>query len=281
MAWTDSDTVKKHLPGLEAGTTSFSDVPVTFNAAGVARLPHQGVVEGSETVKRLAAGGISGPSGVALPAETWVALPHSRLVPGSLVAAGGWNLATVHQEGRDYALKAEDGKLRRIAGGGIADGATIQVWYQRYEKMVKDTDYTISYATGEITIKPAGALEPETTVWVDYELSGASAADLLVPAAITEAENKILLRLKEGYGSGSTDQGLITGATELTLATVCRGLAARALADGAPVAEGRAKGWLLLAQSFESMAASTLRSFLAAPTMTAGGKAANQSWEWQ
>ena len=105
-------------------------------------------------------------------------------------------------------------------------------------------------------------------------------ADQLIGEAITEAESKILSRLKSGFTAESSDQGLITGATELTLSIICRGLATRALSDGLPAAEGRARAWRLVAEEYERNAYATLRPFLNSPMPTAGGKGANSSWGW-
>jgi hypothetical protein len=280
MAWTDSETVKAHLPGLDTPDAVVQDEAVRFDALGVAQLSRRGIKNGSEVVKRLATTNPVGPEEVTLPAETWIALPDSPLLPGQSVVSDGWPLGTIYAEGRDFLIDESPGKIRRVAGGSIGDGATVTTWYQTYEALTKDVDYVIDYALGTISIQTGSDLEPGSSIWVDYEQDALASVDGLIDSAITEAEDKIVRRLKSDYSSSSTDQGLVTGATELTLSIVCRSLAVRALSDKAPGAEARAKAWILLAQQFEQTASFTLRSFLASPAITSGKRESNGSWEW-
>ena len=280
MGWTDSTTVKKHLLDLDRLPTDIENVVLRLDASGDASFPHGGIVEDSETVKvKLQLGPIA-QAAVSLNGETWTALNHDYLVAGEIVVADGEDLGTVYQLDADYCFNEQDGELRRISSGSIGDGASVQVYYQRFSVLTKDVDYTIDYATGELAMGTVGALEPDTQVWVDYQLSAAAAIDALVSEAITETEDKILSMLKPDYTADSTDQGLITGATELTMATLCRSLATHALADGAPAAEGRSRGWRELSDRYNSAAMVTLRRFIAYPTMTSGSKKGNSSWEW-
>lgn len=280
MGWTDTDTVKKHLVNLDLCPTVYNDVAAYISATGTAQLPHRGIVSLSEKVKRMLQLEPTAQASVTLNGETWVQLSYSDLVPEEIVIGSDDGLGTVYQRDLDYAFDPENGKVRRIDGGAISDGADVQLYYLRYEVMTKGSDYSIDYSTGVLTRLPGGDLEPETTVWVDYQLSAASGADQLIDEAITEAEDKILARLKDDYNEESTDQGLVTGATELTLAVVCRGMAANALADGVTAAEGRARGWRDLSEHFERSAWLTLRPFLSMPVLKSGDKKSNQSWEW-
>ncbi len=280
MAWTDSDTVKKFLPGLTGGATSFRDVPLILSDTGVGQLPHTGLVLASEVVKRLGNDDVEGPEAVTLPSETWVALPDSALLAGEVVAADNWQLETVYSEGVDYLIDTIEGKIRRIAGGAISGGATVKVWYRKYEVLAKDVDYEIDYATGTISLAEESEIPPGATLAVDYELNAASSVEDLIPEAIIQAEDKIVRRLKSGYTTASTDQGLVTGATELTLAIICRSLAVRALGDGLPAAQSRGKSWLELSSLFDRSASKTLKPFMSVPALASGGVQGNGSWEW-
>lgn len=280
MGWTNSTKVKNHLIDLDRHPTEYQDAQVTFDDNGDIQLPHRGIKSNSEKVKRLSYSAPSSQSGVTLNNEDWAQLNNTDLVPEQVVVAADDGLTQVYTLGIDYTIDWEDGKIRRIDGGSISDGADVLVYYQRYEIMVKDTDYTVDYSDGTIALKDTGDLEPETVVYVDYTLSAASGADDLITQAITEAEDKILSRLKDDYNGSSQDQGLITGATELTLSSVCRALAARALSDGAASAEGRSRAWRELASAYELSAWITLRPFLESPAIRPGNKKSNVSWEW-
>ena len=280
MSWTNSTTVKKHLFDLDKLTVDYADVKVKFEATGVADLPHKGLVSGSEVVKTLASFEPVSDPAIILNGENWTNLTYSKLHPDEIVLTDDDGLETLYRLDTDYAVDFVNGKVRRIDSGGIGDGSSVSVYYLRYSTMVKDTDYTIDYDSGQVTVKAGGALEPDTEIWLDYQLSAASGADQLIDEAITEAEDKILANLKDEYDASSTDQGLKTGAAELTMAVVCRGLASRALSDGLTSAEGRARGWRDLSIQYELAAWRTLRSFLKAPQIAAGSKKSNQSWEW-
>ncbi len=280
MSWTSSEIIKKHLFDLDRLPTEYNDVAVKFNAAGKGLLPHKGLVASSEKIKRLAAMIPAEQSGVTLNGETWVQLNHDNLFPGEIVVTADSDLDTVYEANKDFACNAATGKVRRIASGSINEGAVVKVYYLRYEVMSKTVDYNIDYDSGEITIVVGGSLEPETTVWVDYQISTASGADQLIDEAITEAEDKILSLLKDEYNASSEEQGIKTGAAELTLSIICRGLTSRALGDGETSAEGRARGWRELAVQFETSAWRTLRPYLHTPQLVKGAKKSNQSWEW-
>jgi hypothetical protein len=280
MSWTSAETVKKHLFDLDKLPTEYRDVPIRIGMTGLGELLHKAIVTNSESIKQLEALEPTVQAGVVLNGENWTDLTYTLIKPGEIVVATDDGLQTVYQLDAGYAVDWEAGKLRRINGGSIGSGASVQVYYQRYWNLTRDLDYTIDYSAGQISVTVSGALKADTLVWVDYSVSASSGADQLIDEAINEAENKILARLKSGYGTGSTDQGLETGATELTLSIVCRGLATRALADGNPAAEGRSRAWRKLAEQYESNSVRTLQPFLNSPVVNPGGKRANQSWSW-
>ena len=280
MSWTDSTTIKKHLFDLDKLPTQFSDTEVKLDAAGDGSLPHKSIVSDSEKVKQILSMTPTQQSSVTLNGETWVQLNYDNLVPDGIVVSDDDDISTIYQLDKDYAFDYENGKIRRIAGGGISDGYSVAINYLRYAILTKDTDYTIIYDTGTVSVESGGSLEPETTVFVDYQISAASGADQLIAEAITEAEDKILANLKSEYDGESSDQGIKTGATELTLAVICRGLASRTLSDGQTSAEYRSRGWRELAEQYELSAWRTLRPFLKSPMLVKGAKKSNQSWEW-
>jgi len=279
MAWTDSATVKKHLVDVDRVVTEYRDVPVKIGSDGTGYLSHKGMVSGSVAVKKRSTLTPSTQT-VTLNGENWSSLTYTNLVPGEVVVAANSGLATIYQLDSDYAIDFAGGKIRRIAGGTISDGATVTIYYQRYTLLMLDTDYTVSYTGGSISKVSGGGLNADTTVWVDYDLSSGSVVDDLIGDAIVEAEDKILARLKSAYSASSTDTGLKSGATELALAIVCRGMVARALSDGYPCAEGRSKNWMALANNYEQSAIVTLKPFVDTGAITAATKKANGSWGW-
>lgn len=281
MALTTLEIVRKFLPGLTEREILFYNVPVTLNAAGSGYLPRAGLVSGSEVVKRLSEEIVTGPLPVNLPAETWIALPSANIVARDTVVANNWRLTTVFDEGRDYVIDPSQGKIRRIDGGGIDAGSTVQVWVRTFEAMTKDVDYTINYAAGFIARTAGSPIPPNATLLVDFEINAASVVEDLIPEAITQAEDKIARRLKPEFSTSSSDQGLQTGATELALAIISRSMATQALADGLPAASSRSRVWLELAVKFEASASAILKPFMTVPSLSRGGLQANVNWGWE
>jgi len=280
MSWTDTESVKKFLPGLMGGSTLIEDVSVRLDDTGAVRLPHSGIASGTEVVKRFPADSLVGPEEVTLTGETWETLSYPALVAGELVAASNWRLTSVFSEGLDFLVNRSEGKIRRIADGTIVSGATVHVWYQRYEVLTKGADYEIDYPTGTVSLATGSSLPPGSSLVVDYELNAISSVEALIPEAIAQAEDKIARRLKSDYTSSSTDQSLVTGATELSLSIICRSLSIMALGDGLPAAQSRAKAWLELASQFEKSAVQTLKPFISVSMPSRGGVMGNQSWLW-
>jgi hypothetical protein len=92
--------------------------------------------------------------------------------------------------------------------------------------------------------------------------------DTLIDQAIIEAQDLILRNLAEGYDEYSSDQGITTGATQLALSIVARGLAADVLIiNSAADAYHRSKEWQALSELWESTAWETLSPFLDAQAM--------------
>lgn len=278
MAWTDPDTVKKHLPDLQRRPDRLRDVPVRLDDYGTAELPARGIIENSERVKIPAAGTPVRESPLVLTGEVWKSLTYDQLLPQSLTLAADDTLQTLYQLDRDFAVDWAGGRLRRLPGSTIPDGGTVAAYYARYQIAVRGADYAIDYAAGTLSALPGGILHPGTTVYLDCELSAAGDVDALVETALAEAEDLILARLKPEYGPESTDPGLRTGAGALTLAILCRALAARALADGAASAEGRARGWRELADAYDDFARRALMPFLAPPALPSAARKGNTSW---
>lgn len=281
MSWTDSNTVRAHLPLLERRSTAVRDAQIAFSDEGKALLSHRSIEATSLIVKRALKGSPTGPEAITLSGEGWSILAHSNVVPGELVVATNRFCDTVYDRETDFVLDSAEGKIRRLSGSSIGDGASVSVYYQRYEVFALETDYLFDSTIGEIKAVSGGGIEAGSSLVVDYDLTPSSGVEGLIDLAITEAENKIANVLGNGYGSSTIDQRLTTGATELTLSILCRQLAAQALSDGMPSASQRGKVWLLMADGYESQAMATLRAFLGVPSLVSPHRQGNTSWKWE
>jgi len=279
MAWTDSSTVWKFLPDVVRRVSVFTDIPVRIGSDGIGLLPHKGLAETGLAVKRMASLTPITQTSVTLTGESWVNLNYSRLIPGEVVVVDISHTITYMLDS-DYAMDYVNGKIRRIAGGAISDGASLEVSYLRYTVMTETVDYTANLSAGTIGIVSGGAMHPDTTVIVDYTLPSTGSLDDLIDSAITHAITKIAGRLKDEYTVDSDDDGLTVGATEVALGLVCRGMAVRALSDGLSGAEGRAKLWLEVAERYERSGTVTLQPYIKGFPLNSGEKRPNGSWVW-
>ncbi|MBD3166512.1 hypothetical protein GF324_07935 [bacterium] len=266
--WTDTARVSTHLSPLLPAGGVVRNTEIVFDGYDDVQLPHNNIVPASETLGMIAQQIPSGPVSVTLNGETWTAIGTSGLAPGTVTVAStsfpdGW-----YAENSDYAINYAEGKLKRIGGTTtIPDGATVRVWFMPYTIFTRDVDYVIDNDAGTVKrVAGTTSIPDGGRVAASYESYTARATSTLIAQAITEAEDKILARLRDDYDSSSTDQGLVTGATELALSIVCDALAASTLgAANDPGADNRARRYMDLAERFEARAAMTLSRFLTQP----------------
>lgn len=279
MAWTSTSRVKNHLLLYPLPSQTVRDVPVQMDSVGKGQCPHRGILAGSERVKKRTSS-LSGAEPVLLTATDWKSLSGGNLVPGEVVVSADRNAEFIFGLNLDYVVNWEEGKIRRTPNSAIGDGQTVQVWFYRYLLLTPGEDYEMDYTSGHIEQVLGGPQLADQLLWVDYEISPQGSIEGLVNQAIEEAEERIRARLKEEYINGEPPPGLVNGATELAVAVICRALATYALSDREHSPEGRCKGWLQLAQQYETVAFQSLKPFLLSPMMAPGGKSPNTSWEW-
>lgn len=263
MSWTDKTTVKTHFKNAETGCLHFENEPVTLESTTTASLLHRLLGEDSETVKwcTLKTPASDGP--ITLSGADWEDLTHSNIKPQTVLVS--LNIMTSHMyvEEKDYIIDYEQGRIRRTSSSTIPDPTPVMVYYLYDTVFDKTDDYTIDYDAGTLTRVSDGDIPDGATVLVDYDVSMPNISDALIEQAITEAEDKILAHLSTDYGPSSTDQGLKTGATELTIAIVAEAEAMKALTcPELSDADNRAQQWMELSKQLELQAWRTLAPFL-------------------
>ncbi|MBL7190378.1 hypothetical protein ISS30_01690 [bacterium] len=268
MSWTDSATIKKHLMQSDVAVTTVENEEHTLWGTDSEQLSSAVITENSEEVKTIDLGTPYSDGANVLTAYNWSSLDYDDLVPGSIVIASDTHRSTVYTEGVDYVVDYENGRIRRAAGSSIASGATVYVWYLYYTVHVRDTDYTINYSSGTISRITEGSIADGGIVYVDYTTTASSVPDALISEAITEAEDKILARLSSGYNASSTDQGLKTGAAELTIAIITNAKAMDIMnRSHSSASDDLARQWREMSLRYEKQAWKTLSRFLAKPAM--------------
>jgi hypothetical protein len=277
MPFTTLSTVKKHLLNSTFGPLHVEDLPITLNGTTDTELPHHNIAASSETVKRSEEIAPKQNSPITLSGTTWANLDDPNLVRNSVVAALSEILSTVYVEETDFQIDYDGGRIRRTADSGIPDFTTIQVFYSYYKDLSAGDDYVLDAVNGQIHRTGGGSIPDGATVLIDYAVTAGSVTDELIEQSITEAEDLIIRNLASGYSPSSTDQGLKTGSTWLSLSIIARAyctefLGRRTGADGAT----RGKDWMLLAQQYEAKAWQTLQPFLNPIALRSGLRFSNE-----
>lgn len=266
MSWTDVDTLKTHLQAFSADALSVRFRSLRLAGSDPVQLPHSLLVAGSVTVHGCLAVSPTGPETVTLNGTAWHTLGHAPVRPDSVVLAPDALPSARYAEGVDYAVDEENGRVKRLPGGTILDGAAVRAWYLPLTAYTEDVDYEVDATAGTLARLPTGSLPDPAHVLVSYRTLAVDAGDPLLAQAVGEAQTKITDRLREDYTSASTDAGLTIGATELALAIVCDDLALRTLtAVGDASADDRSQRFMELARRYEQRAGWTLSRFLRAP----------------
>ncbi len=281
MSWTSLTTVRKHLQDASVGAAAIENEEQILNGTAISQLAHKSLTSDSEEVKTLDMASPHATAATVLTGTAWKNLEHEDFVPNTMVVTADQALDTVYIEGTDYVVDYENGKLRRVTGTSIPDEGSVYIWYYYFTLHTKDIDYEIAYASGQLNRIDGGAIADGSTVYVDYSTEADTVTDDLINQAILEAEDKIAARLSENYTTSSTDQGLITGSTELTLAIVCNAKAMdmmmKLLSNDA---DGAAKQWKDLSHRFEAQAWRTLDRFLKVRAWRGAQALTNQSWSF-
>jgi hypothetical protein len=263
MSFTSLSTVKKHLLSSGFGPLTLADYPVQLCAQTDVELPHHNLVEGSDVVKwRIEiTPEVEGP--FVLTGEDWVALSSGNLVPHETVVSTSPTARAIYSDELDYQVDCAQGRVHRLASGGIPDSQTVWVFSTRYAIFQRDSDYHLDSARGLVHRLTDGAIPDGAHVLVDYTVTAGSVTDELIQQAIAETDDLIVRTLSTAYNSSSTDPGLQTGQTELVMAIVARDLAVEVLSRRTSTeAAARAKEWQNLSVLYENRAWQTLRPFL-------------------
>ena len=278
MAWASLEVIKKHLQDSGIEIEEMHDEAQVLVGTESVQLNHCYIESGSEKVKTIDSSTPYADGENILNGTTWKPLDHVQIVPNSVVVVSDQLLSIIYEEGVDYVINYKMGEIKRDASGAIPDGGMVYVWYQYYTIHTKYTDYIIDEEAGTIARINGGGIADGSQVWVDYKIDALTISDNLVSQAITEAEGKILDKLSSDYNASSTDQGLKTGATELTLSIVARGMAAEAMRMYPSIkAAAVSKQWQTLSDRYEKQAWQTLSKFLAATELRSAKVQANMS----
>lgn len=274
MPLTNIEIIRQHLSSAGVGRETFRDVALQLSGAAPVAIGYSNLKSGSVLVKGKEIGTPRFES-VTLESDP-VALAQSQLIPDSVVVASDTSLGRIYTENIDYTIDYPAGRISRVAAGAIESGATVAVWYYRYQIYTESTDYAISLTQGTIRRIAGGAIEDGQVVYLDYQTLAGFFSDAQVAQAIGEADDRLRLIVSQETVS-ETNQTLIVAETYIAVALLCRMKAVSSLEPDQTGSNSRAADWLQLADRYErdglalaSRFAQT-RPSLSSPAIVKGG----------
>ncbi|GAB4327989.1 MAG: hypothetical protein Kow0074_23670 [Candidatus Zixiibacteriota bacterium] len=261
MAYTSPELVRRHLNTVQTGRFPVMNVQVTLNGTQSVLLPHRPLTVGSVVVKARRSHPITH-TRVTLE-DNWVSLPHGNLIGDTVIVARDASLSQLYAANVDVVIDSMTGRVRRIPGGGIANGQDVSVMYDFYHLYTLDDDFTADAAAGTIARRSAGSIADGQTVLVDYEVDVDAVPDDVISQAIDEASDAVLSLIDPRFHSQLLP-GLVIGETHLAVAAVCRIQAMRLLsehpASHSPIRD-QAGLWVELAASYETSGRDRLKRY--------------------
>ncbi|MBI5265717.1 MAG: hypothetical protein HY851_00650 [candidate division Zixibacteria bacterium] len=196
---------------------------------------------------------------VRITAGSTVVFANAPVVPDSVVAANDSSLGTIYAESIDYLIDYAAGTFSLVAGGAIAAGAALTLWFQSYSVYAEGSDYSVNAERGEIRRLLSGDIVPGETVYLDYTPEYVSATEQVIAFAVTAA-NGVIERAVDPSGQFEADPVLGIAATYRALEIICRAAASRDLSY-LPGQDRSARVWIQLAGEYATRADNLLTSF--------------------
>ncbi len=257
MSYTSEDLVRRHLAPSRPIQAMITDQTVILPDNAWLRFS-SGPVEG-ETVR------VKRATGETLSRQTVTLLNGSAVLAtgpiasGSVLVASDSSLGHIFAEGADYIVDSTAATLSVRAGGELDPNATVTVWLRKHHLFLAGIDFSLRPDTGEIKRLAGGAIAAGETVLLDYSPLYAAHDDLIVAAAVAEANGLIAAAIDPDRSFGA-DPMLQTAATCTALGIVCRSAAARALGTN-PADDRGALAWIKLAELYAERAEMSLKKF--------------------
>ncbi len=262
MPFTNIDLVKKHLQQHQVGLTERENVLIRLSATSGVQLPDRNLKSGSEKVKGKEQV-VPTRQDVSFVSGDTVQLPHSELIPESLVVATDSSLGTIYVENVDYHLEYDSGIITRLTGGTIPSGSSAVIWYLYFRIYQNGTDYSLDYQKGEISRLSNGSIEEGQWVFIDYQVEFGFFSDDLVANALVEADGQVLSRIDSAYFQ-SNEQNLITAETYWAVSILCKMKSLEAVNQNLPGNQAKAlsDSWSALGQDYRRQAEDLLAGYL-------------------
>ncbi len=177
-----------------------------------------------------------------------IVISGGNLIPNSVVIASNRSLSTIYRDNIDYAITYASGEITIIPDGAIASGQPLSIWYEKYIVYAEGVDYSVNYTKGYIRRLVNGDINIGQRILVDYDSAWHHANDAIVTITVNEA-NAIVEREVDPDKSFGADPVLQAAATYLAASILCR-IAAAGDLEGISSASRGASSWLALSDNF-------------------------------
>lgn len=229
MSYTNADQVRHHLVIPFPIQTEIVDQAVVMAQTDYLRFYGAALEASSLRVKSVQSASptrsdITLSSGSAILASGPVAV-------GSVVVASDSSLGTIYQENVDYVVDYSGAVIMAKSGGVLSDSQQLTVWLVVYHLYVAGTDYSLKADAGEIKRLSGGAIADGETVQLDYTPVYVSVTDEVIANAVTMA-NAMVESEVDPDRQFEVDSTLSAAATYRALDIICRASASRELASG-------------------------------------------------
>jgi len=226
MSYTTVDLVRHHLTAAFPVQEKVFDQPVVLDGTETVTFFAGQVDETSVRVKSLQSNQVQQIQLTLTGGAT--ALSTAPVVRGSVVVASDSSLGTVYTENKDYIIDYSSGHLYIKNGGNLSSGMQVTVWFQDYVLYVSGSDYHLDSEQGTIRRMTGGDIADKETVILDYTPVYANYTEEIINNAVLEANNLIEREVDPDRMFGA-DPVLQAVATYRALAIISRTAAARVL----------------------------------------------------
>jgi len=257
VSYTTDELVRRHLADTRPLADRVTDQAIVLGESGWV-LFWRGPIEAGTVVVKALRGAAPLRRALALAGGS-AALGVAPVVPGSVVAASDSSLGTIYAENVDFVIDYPRAVFYAKAGGALADDASVTVWLREYTLCAPGLDYALDAEAGALRRLAGGSIAPVETVRLDYTPLYAAGDDMLIAAAVAEANGLVGAAVDPARAFGA-DPALEAAATCHALAVVCRGSAARVLATR-PEQERAAAAWTRLSELYADRADRLLAAF--------------------
>jgi hypothetical protein len=229
MSYTTIERVKSYLTSNYAVAERVVDLPITLLDTTPLKFWGCAIEAGSLRVKSQQT--LSPVRQTITVSVNGMTVTNSPIVRGSVVLATDSSLGRIYIENLDYIVQYESSTLQPKSGGALVIGQNVVVWYIPMHLYAAGEDYAIDHDRAEIRRLVGGGIESGETIDLDFVPVFTGFDEQLIAVAVNEANSAIEREIDPERQFGA-DESLVAAATCKALEIVCFSAASRELSNG-------------------------------------------------